>query len=114
MGSVGSEDGGEHVAETSLEFRTAGGVVHLDTLALAADKAGFAEDFEMLGEGRLGQCAVVEFAKVRASARPFRGGHFREDLGAHGIGQGIEEALHGNVAESGMVERPHIVFITRA
>jgi hypothetical protein len=28
-------------------------------------------------------------------------------LGAHGIGQGIEEALDSNVAESGMEERPH-------
>jgi hypothetical protein len=28
-------------------------------------------------------------------------------LGAHRIGQGIEEALDSNVAESGMEERPH-------
>jgi hypothetical protein len=34
-------------------------------------------------------------------------------LGAHGIGQGIEEALDSNVADRGMEERPHRVFITR-
>ena len=61
----------------------------------------------MLGEGRLGQRPIVEFAEVGASQRAFRCGHFRVDLGAHGIGQGIEEALHGNVVDSGMAERPH-------
>jgi hypothetical protein len=35
-------------------------------------------------------------------------------LGAHGIGQGIEEALDTNVAECGMEEWPHGVLITRA
>jgi hypothetical protein len=34
-------------------------------------------------------------------------------LGAHGIGQGIEEALDSNVADSGMEERPHKPFMTR-
>jgi hypothetical protein len=34
-------------------------------------------------------------------------------LGAHGIGQGIEEAFDSNVADCGMEERPHGVFITR-
>ncbi len=113
MGSVGSEDGGEHVAETPLEFRATGRVVHLDALAFAVDKAGFAQDFEMLREGRLGQRAVVDFAEVGAVKGAFRCGHFRVDLGAHGIRQGIEEALDGNVGDSGMEERPHEVFITR-
>jgi hypothetical protein len=34
-------------------------------------------------------------------------------LGTHGIGQSIEEALHGNVADSGMEERPYELFMTR-
>jgi hypothetical protein len=113
LGSVSSEDGGEHVAETSLEFRATGRVVHLDALAFASDQAGFAQDFEMLGEGRLGQGAVVDIAEVRAIKGAFRCGNFRVDLGAHGIGQGIEEALDSNVADRGMEERPHRVFITR-
>ena len=113
MGSVSSEDRGEHVAETSLEFRATGRVVHLDALAFATDQAGFAQDFEMLGEGRLGQGAIVDFAEVGAIQGAFRCGHFREDLGAHGIGQGIEEALDSNIAESGMEERPHEAVITR-
>jgi hypothetical protein len=112
LGSVGREDGGEHVAETFLEFWAAGRVVHFDTLAFAANKAGFAENFKMLGEGRLGQSAVVEYAEVGTSKGAFRCGHFRVDLGADGMGQGIQEAFHGNVADSGMVEWPHKVFIT--
>ena len=86
--------------------------MHFNALALAPDEAGFAQDFEMLGEGRLGQGAVVEFSEVGASVGAFRGRHFREDLGADRIGEGIEEALYGNVADSGMVERPHQAFIT--
>jgi hypothetical protein len=35
-------------------------------------------------------------------------------LGAHGIGQGIEEALDSNVVDSGMEEWPHNLLITRA
>jgi hypothetical protein len=66
LGTVSSEDRGEHVAETFLEFRATSRVVHFDTLAFATDQAGLAEDFEMLGEGRLGQGAVVDFAKVGA------------------------------------------------
>jgi hypothetical protein len=34
-------------------------------------------------------------------------------LGTHGIGQGIEEALDSNVADSRMEERSHRMFITR-
>jgi hypothetical protein len=113
LGSVSSEDRGEHVAETFLEFRATGRVVHFDALALATDQTGFAEDFKMLREGRLGQGAVVDLAEVGASQGAFRCGHFRVDLGAHGIGQGIEEALDGNVADSGMEERSHRVLITR-
>ena len=61
----------------------------------------------MLGKGRLGQGAVVHFAEVGAIQGAFRGGHFRVDLSAYGIGQGIEEALDSNFADSGMKERPH-------
>ena len=114
LGTVSRKDRGEQVAETFLEFRATGRVVHFDALAFATDQAGFAQDFEMLGEGRLGQGAVVDFAEVGAIQGAFRGGHFRVDLGAHGIGQGIEEALDGNFADSGMEERPHGVFITQA
>src|ERR1700686_3497758 len=113
LGSVSSEDRGEHVAETFLEFRATGRVVHFDALAFATDQAGFAQDFEMLGEGRFGQGAVVDLAEVGAIQGAFRGGNLRVDLGAHGIGQGIEEAL-SNFTDSGMEERPHGVFITRA
>jgi hypothetical protein len=113
LGSVGGKDGGEQVAETFLEFCAAGRVVHFDTLALAANKAGFAKNFKMLGEGRLGQSAVVEYAEVGTTKGAFRCGHFRVDLCADRIGQGIEETLHRNVADSGMVEGPHQVFITR-
>jgi hypothetical protein len=113
LGSVSSEDRGEHVAEAFLEFRATGRVVHFDALAFAVDQAGFAQDFEMLGEGRLGQRAVVDFAEVRAIEGAFRCGELRVDLGARGIGQGIEEALDSNVADSGMEERPHKPFMTR-
>ena len=102
-----------NVAEAFLEFRATGRVVHFDALAFAVDQAGFAQDFEMLGEGRLGQGAVVDLAEVGAIQGAFRCGHFRVDLGTHGIGQSIEEALHGNVADSGMEERPHELFMTR-
>jgi hypothetical protein len=34
-------------------------------------------------------------------------------LGAHGIGQGIEEALDSNVGDCGMEERPHQTLVTR-
>jgi hypothetical protein len=34
-------------------------------------------------------------------------------LGAHRIGQGIEETLDSNVADSGMEEGSHRRFITR-
>ena len=61
MGSVSSEDRGEHVAETFLEFRATGRVVHFDALAFTTDQAGFAQEFEMLAEGRLGQGAVVSY-----------------------------------------------------
>jgi len=114
LSSVSTKDCGEHVAKTFLDFRATGRVVHLDALAFATDLAAFAQDFEMLGESRLGQGAVVEFAEVGAIQRAFRCGHFRVDLGAHGIGQGIEEALDTSLADGGMEERPHAVCITRA
>jgi hypothetical protein len=113
LGTVSREDCGEQVAETFLEFRATSRVVHFDTLAFATDQAGLAQDFEMLGEGRLGQGAVFDLAEVGAIQGAFRGGHFRVDLGAHGIGQGIEKALDSNVADSGMEEWPHKVFLTR-
>ena len=113
MGTVSREDRGEQVAETFLEFRATSRVVHFDTLAFATDQAGLAQDFEMLGEGRLGQGAVVDLAEVGAIQGAFRGGNLRVDLGAHGIGQGIEEALDSNFADSGMEEWPHKVFLTR-
>src|SRR5262249_11693680 len=90
---------GEHVAETFPEFRATGCVVHFDALAFATDQAGFAQDFEMLGESRLGQGAVVDFAEIGAIQGTFRREHFRVDLGAHWIGQGIEEAFDINVAD---------------
>ncbi len=107
---ISSDDGGEHVAETCLEFRATGRVVHFDALAFAVDKAGFAQDFETLGEGAW-QHAVVDLRKSRS--RTFRFGHFGVDLGARWVGQGVEEALDGNVGDSRMEERPHEVFITR-
>ena len=113
LSNVSIKDRGEHVAETLLEFRATGRVVHFDALAFATDQTGFTQDFKMLGESRLGQGAVVDFAEVGAIQGAFRCGHFRVDLGAHWIGQGIEEALDSNVADSGMEERPHSVFITR-
>src|ERR1700676_2626964 len=66
LGTVSSEDRGEQVAETFLEFRATGRVVHFDALAFATDQAGFTQNFEMLGEGRLGQGAVVDLAEVGA------------------------------------------------
>ena len=113
LSSVSIKDRGEHVAEAFLEFRATGRVVHFDTLAFATDQTGFAQDFEMLGESRLGQGVVVDFAEVGAIQGAFRREHFREDLGAHGSGQGIEEALDRNVGDCGMEERPHGIFITR-
>ena len=113
LSSVSIKDRGEHVAETFLEFRATGRVVHFDALAFATDQTGFAQDFEMLGESRLGQGAVVDFAEVGAIQGAFRREHFRVDLGAHRIGQGIEKALDSNVADCGMEERPHGVLITR-
>ena len=113
LSSVSISDRGEHVAETFLEFHATGRVVHFDALAFATDQAGFAQDFEMLGESRLGQGAVVDFAEVGAIQGAFRQEHFRVDLGAHRIGQGIEKALDSNVADCGMEERPHGVLITR-
>ena len=107
LSRVSIQDRGEQVAETFLEFRPTGRVVHFDALAFATDQAGFAQDFEMLGERRLGQGAVVEFAEVGAIEGAFRCGHFRVDLGAYWIGQGIEEALDSNVADSWMEEWPH-------
>ena len=112
LSSVSTKDRDEHVAETFLEFRETGRVVHFDALAFATDQTGFTQDFEMQGEGRLWQGAVVDFAEVGAIERAFRREHFRVDLGAHGIGQGIEEALDSNVGDCGMEEWPHGVFIT--
>jgi hypothetical protein len=66
LSAVSSEDRGEQVAETFLEFRATSRVVHFDTLAFATDQAGLAQDFEMLGEGRLGQGAVFDLAEVGA------------------------------------------------
>ena|SRR5580658_2240971 len=66
LGTVSTEDRGEHVAETFLEFRATSRVVHFDTLAFATDQAGLAQDFEMLGEGRLGQGSVFDLAEVGA------------------------------------------------
>jgi hypothetical protein len=107
LSSVSISDRREQVAETFLEFRATGRVVHFDALAFATDQAGFAQDFEMLGESRLGQGAVVEFAEVGAIEGAFRCGHFRVDLGAHWIGQGVEDTLDRNVADRGMEEWPH-------
>ena len=113
LSSVSNSDRGEHIAETFLEFRATGRVVHFDALAFATDQAGFAQDFEMLGERRLGQGAVVEFAEVGAIEGAFRCGQFPVDLGAYWIGQGIEDALDRNVVDSGMEEWPHNSLITR-
>ena len=68
----GSQDRDEHVAETFLEFRDTGRVVHFDAFAFATDQAGFAQDLEMLGEGRFGQGAVVDSAEVRTVQGAFR------------------------------------------
>jgi hypothetical protein len=113
LGGVGSEDSAKQVAKTFLEFRASGTVVHLDASTLAADKAGFTQNFEMLGEGCLGQHPVVDLAEVRAIKGTLRGSDFGKDLSAHRIGQGVEETLDRDVAGSRMEEGPHRLFITR-
>ena len=49
LSNVSIKDRGEHVAETLLEFRATGRVVHFDALAFATDQTGFTQDFKMLG-----------------------------------------------------------------
>jgi hypothetical protein len=59
-----------------------------------------------------GQGTVVDLAEVGTIQGTFRSAHFREDLGAHGIGQGVEKPLDSNVAHYGMEKRPHKSSIT--
>ena len=64
LDGVGSEDGGEHIAELFLEFRAAGRVVHFDALALAPDEAGFAEDLKCWERVDLGKVRLWSFRKL--------------------------------------------------
>ncbi len=56
-----------NVAEAFLEFRATGRVVHFDALAFAVDQAGFAQDFEMLGEGSIAVVGGSIYSATKAA-----------------------------------------------
>jgi hypothetical protein len=96
-----------------IEFLTSGRDAHFDSVPLAADEPIFSQDSEVLGERRLGDSFIADAEEAGAILRALLAGDIEKDGSADGIGQGVEDALDGDVIGGRMDEGPHFYFAAR-
>lgn len=104
---IGADDGADHGAKTFLEFGATRRIDQLDTFALAADKPGFAQDAEMLGQRRFGQNPLLDFKKIGAVLGAFRRGKIGKNFNTNRIGEGVQNAFDRYFLNAGMKKRSH-------
>jgi len=86
-----AENGGEQAGEVGLEPRR-GEVVDVGLAVFGGgDEPGFAQDFEVMGEGAAGGFG----AEVSAAEAPRCGGKLVEDGEAHGVAHRVEQLGEG-------------------
>jgi hypothetical protein len=81
--------------------------LHFDTAPFAPDQAGLAQGFEVLGEGGFWDGFVAYLQKVRASMGALGCGDLGKNIHAHRVGEGMEDALDGDLLERGMKKGAH-------
>ncbi len=79
--------------------------MHLDAATFTANQSCFAQHLEMLRESGFWDRLVADFQEGRTTLRAFGFCNLDEDLNSHGIGQGIQDALHRDVIGSRMKQR---------
>lgn len=104
---VGVDDGFDEAGEAGFYLGAAGGVVHLNATALSADEAGFAEGFEVLGEGGLGDRPLADVEKIRTILGALGAGNIHVDGDADRIRESVEDAFDGDVLNRRVKKRPH-------
>ncbi len=101
------EDLADHRAEPLFQVGAADFILQLHPFANAADQPGLAEDLEVLRERRFRQRPLVDVHEGRAVLGAMRIGQLQEDTDSRRIGEGVEDALHGDFVKRRMIERPH-------
>src|SRR5262249_34422153 len=104
---VRMNDGRDQAGEALIDFVATRRVVHLHAPALAADQARFAQGFEVLRHGGLRDGAVAYLQEGGAGVRALASRNLREDVGAHRVGQGMQDAFDRNVFNGWVKQGPH-------
>ena len=82
-------------------------VLQFNTFTFATNQARFPENFEMLRHRGLGNFLVAIGQKGGAVHGALSLAQFYADANPDGVGQGIQNALHGNVLQRWMIKWPH-------
>ena len=82
-------------------------VLQFNTSTFATNQARFPENLEMLRQGGLGNFRVAIGQKGGAIHGALSLGQFCADANPDRVGQGIQNALHGNVFQRWMIKWPH-------
>jgi hypothetical protein len=99
LGFVCADDRGNQSREALIDFQAARGVLHLDSSPFPADQTCLSQGFEMEREGGFGNGSFADLKKVRAIVGTVRPGDLGEDGHSDRVGEGMENAFHGNVFE---------------
>ncbi len=107
LDGVGLDDGADEAGETAFDFSAAGGVVDFDAAAFRVDEAGFTEDAEVLGEGGFGDGLVADGEELRAGLGAVLGDDIGVNGYAHGVREGVKDALYGELRDGRVEEGAH-------
>ena len=107
LNGVRVEDGANQARESLLDFCAARGVEHLHAVALAADEAILAQDFEVLRECGFGNRLAAHLQEIRAVNRARLEGYIGVNRHPDRIGERVEDAFDGDVFNGRMEEGPH-------
>lgn len=104
---VSAENPSNHWPEFFLQLLASSRVLKLNTFALATNQTGFTEDLEMLRQRGLGKLRVATGQKGGAVHGALGLSQFRVDANPNGVGEGIQDSLHGYLFERWMIKWPH-------
>ena len=82
-------------------------ILKFNALAFTANQASFPKNLEMLRQRGLGNFHVAIGQKGGAVHGAVSLGQFRADANPDGVGQGIQNALHGYFIQRRMIKWPH-------
>ena len=97
----------DQAGKAQLEFRRTRRIMDLDSVPLASDQTGFAEDLKVLREGGLGDRFITDRQKIRARLRAALSDDAGIDGCACGVGKRMQNALDRYILNRRMEQGPH-------